>query len=187
MSDIKKPFFPFYPCHPRLLTARCLNDMISVIGIGQSLRGDDEAGLAAVRLWDETYRGWESSINLHVELAESPGVSLLSIIENSKAAVLVDAVQSGANPGAVHKLHESDLASFLDGADNAHGWGVAETLALGRQLGLGTLPPKIVIIGIEAGQVAVGEGLSPEVHAALPLVAGMISETIKYFSASRWD
>ncbi len=31
-----------------------LSGIIKIIGIGQSLRGDDAAGLAAVRLWQET-------------------------------------------------------------------------------------------------------------------------------------
>ena len=29
---------------------------IKIIGIGQSLRGDDAAGLVAVRLWHESYK-----------------------------------------------------------------------------------------------------------------------------------
>ncbi len=161
--------------------------MICVIGIGQSLRGDDEAGLAAVRLWDETYRKPARHSNLRVELAESPGVGLLDLLEGADAAVLVDAVQSGAKPGTLHKLSESDLAAFLDGAGSAHGWGVAETLALGRQLGLEALPLKIVIIGIEVGQIGMGGGLSPRVAAALPLAARLISETLDQFPVSQPD
>jgi len=155
--------------------------VIYLIGIGQSLRGDDGAGLAAVRFWDEIYRNPARQANLRVELAECPGVGLLDLLEGADAAVLVDAVQSGAKPGTLHKFSESDLAAFLDGADSAHGWGVAETLALGRQLDLERLPPEIVIIGIEAGQVGIGGELSPEVTAALPHAARLISETLAEF------
>jgi len=153
--------------------------MIVVIGIGQSLRGDDEAGLAVVRLWSETLQRVEWDPNLRVELVESPGVALLNLLEGSDAAVLVDAVQSGAKPGTLHKLCENDLGAFMAGADSAHGWGVAETLALGRQLSLETLPLKILIIGIEVGQVEVGAGLSPEVASALPDAVLLISKTVE--------
>ncbi len=50
----------------------------------------------------------------------------------------------------------------------------AETLGLARQLGL-TLPP-IRLIGIEAGQMEIGAGLSPEVEAALPAVCALIEK-----------
>ncbi|KPL06215.1 hypothetical protein AMJ86_09435 [bacterium SM23_57] len=157
--------------------------MINLIGIGQSLRGDDGAGLAAVRLWRENPGGsWHP--NLHIELVESPGVGLLNLLEGADSAILVDAVRSGAKPGTLYKLSENDLMAFLDGTDSAHGWGIAETLVLGRKLGLEGLPQKIVIIGIEAGKVGMGVGLSPEVVAALPDAVRLISETLNQFPIS---
>jgi hydrogenase maturation protease len=65
------------------------------------------------------------------------------------AAILVDAVQSGAPPGTIHKLIEEDLLDFGAGTGSAHGWGAAETLSLGRQLAPEDLPEKIFIIGVE--------------------------------------
>jgi len=144
----------------------------TVIGIGQSFRGDDGAGLAAVACWAETYP--ETASQIRVELAESPGVGLLHLIEDAGFAILVDAVQSGAAPGTIHTLKEGDLATFLEGTHSAHGWGLAETLALGRKLDPDSLPETIAILGIEAGQVAVGVGLSPEVENALPEAARLI-------------
>jgi hydrogenase maturation protease len=157
--------------------------MINVIGIGQSLRGDDGAGLAAVRFWRET-RGGSWHHNLHIELVESPGIGLLNLLEGADAAILVDAVRSGAKPGTLHQLSENDLMAFLDGTDSAHGWGIAETLAVGRKLDLEELPQEIVVIGIEAGKVGMGVGLSPKVLAALPAAARLISETLKQLPVS---
>jgi hydrogenase maturation protease len=133
-----------------------------IIGIGQSLRGDDAAGLAAVNLWNETY----------------PGIGLLSLMEGARAAILVDAVRSGAKPGTVHVLSENQIASFTAGSGSAHGWGVAETLSLGRKLMPSSLPHKLILIGIEAGQINLGETLSPEVESALPEVAQLIEQYI---------
>ena len=150
---------------------------LTIIGIGQSLRGDDGAGLAAVRCWQEMYPA--QHLDVRVELAESPGLGLLNLLEDADAAILVDAVRSGASPGSLHRLGECDIAAFLDGTNSAHGWGVAETLALSRQLDPDSLPVQLVLIGIEAGQVALGKNLSPAVTASLPEAARLIQETVK--------
>ena len=152
--------------------------MIIVVGIGQRFRGDDEAGLAAVHLWVDTYRPVRSDMDLRVEFAESPGVGLLNLLVGADKALLVDAVQSGARPGTLHLLDETDLGAFLDGAASAHGWGVAETLALGRKVDPDSMPECITLIGIEVGQVELGRGISPDVSLALTKAAKLIQETV---------
>jgi len=148
------------------------------MGIGQRLRGDDVAGLAAVRLWRDTYPQVAQMRMVQVELLESPGINLLNRLEDADAAVLVDAVISGAKPGTLHLLSGRELQSFHDGAGSAHGWGIAETLALGQKLDPEMLPKTMVIIGIEAGQVTPGVGLSQEVEAVLTDTARLIQDTI---------
>jgi hydrogenase maturation protease len=149
---------------------------IKIIGIGQSLRGDDAAGLAAVRLWQETYQVMRP--NVHVEFAELPGIGLLSLLEGASVAILVDAVHSGSRAGIVHVLTENQLETFTDGAGSAHGWGVAETLSLGRKLMPSALPEQLILIGIEAGQLDLGEALSLEVESALPEAARLIEHYV---------
>jgi hydrogenase maturation protease len=158
--------------------------MIIVVGVGQSYRGDDEAGLAAVRLWSERFSPAEWNPELRVELAESPGLGLLSLLSGAETAILVDAVQSGMEPGTVHLLAETDLIAFLAGSDSAHGWGIAETLALGRSIDPGSLPDRIILIGIEIAQVEPGIGLSSTVASAIPRVASLIQETVERVQAA---
>lgn len=153
--------------------------ILTVIGIGQRLRGDDEAGLEAVSLWQNKYLATASSPSIRVELAESPGIGLLALMENAQAAILVDAVFSGAQPGSLVRLRHSDLAAYLEGTGSAHGWGVAETLALGAKISPESLPKHILIIGIEAGQVNLGQSFSPAVAAALEKAADLIQETVQ--------
>ncbi|HEX9090186.1 MAG TPA: hydrogenase maturation protease [Anaerolineales bacterium] len=152
---------------------------IKLIGIGQSLRGDDAAGLAAVRLWQEKYQLPESHPDLQVELAELPGVGLLSLLEGCRFAILVDAVRSDAKAGTIHILRREQLESFQAGAASAHGWGVAETLELGQQLMPTAMPDKLIVIGIEAGEFSLGEPLSQEVEAVLPEVAQLIEQLLR--------
>jgi hydrogenase maturation protease len=151
---------------------------IKIIGIGQSLRGDDAAGLAAVRLWQEKYQDNIERTYLHVELAELPGIGLLNLLEGTTTAILVDAVHSNAIAGTIHVLSEKQLEAFSDGTGSAHGWGVSETLALGHQLIPSSMPGKLMLIGIEAGNLLLGESLSSQVELALPEVAQLIEQLV---------
>jgi hydrogenase maturation protease len=150
-----------------------------IIGIGQSLRGDDGAGLAAVKLWQKSYPETAAHPLVSVELLELPGLRLLEILQNKAGAILVDAVISGRPAGALHILTENQLETFGGGAGSAHGFGVAETLALGRQLYPAEMPPDIVLIGIEAASVALGGGLGAEVRHILPKAAKAIENHLQ--------
>ena len=147
---------------------------VTIIGIGQSFRGDDAAGLEAVRRWREEFNETASRPEVQVEVCELPGLGLLDLFEGAESILLVDAVQSGARVGTIHRIGPEELIAFSADSNSAHGWGVAETLGLARQLGL-SLPP-IHLIGIEAGQMQIGAGLSPEVEAALPAVCAWIED-----------
>lgn len=138
---------------------------ILVLGIGQSLRGDDTAGLEAVRLWREKFP--ETAGGVQVELSELPGLALLDLLERIDAAILVDAVQSSASAGAVICLSPDELASFTPEAGFAHGWGVAETLQLGRSMYPSLAKCRVTLIGIVGKDFRLGVGLSPEVREAL--------------------
>jgi hydrogenase maturation protease len=147
---------------------------VKIIGIGQSLRGDDAAGLAAVRLWQQIYLVNKNRPNLQVELVELPGIGLLDLIEGATTVILVDTVRSNAKAGTVHLLVDEQLDAFSVGSGSAHGWGVAETLSLGKLLNPSNMPESLLLIGIEAGDISLGESLSPEVEMVLPKVACLI-------------
>ena len=150
---------------------------IAVIGIGQSFRGDDAAGLEAVRRWREQYSQSASRPEVTVEASGLPGLNLLDLLTDMDGAVLVDAVRSSAPVGTLHHLEPEQLASFTGSAQSAHGWGVAETLALANELNLHPASVNIRILGIEAGPMELGAGLSQEVEQTLPAATSAI-ETI---------
>jgi hydrogenase maturation protease len=149
---------------------------IAVIGIGQSMRGDDAAGMEAVRQWSKKFPETAVRPEVEIEANELPGLALLDTLHEIDAAVLVDAVQSGAKPGTIHRLDETELASFVSDSKSAHGWGVAETIRMGRQLA--EVNSVIRIIGIEAEQVEIGMGLSKSVQNAMPAICDAIEEEI---------
>jgi hydrogenase maturation protease len=152
---------------------------IVVIGVGQSLRGDDAVGEEAVRRWQEKYAETAARTGIRTETSELPGLSLLDLLEGSQAAVIVDAVHSSAPAGTLHRLGPDDLAAFTPDAASAHGWGVAETLLLGRRLYPALANCRITLIGVEAGQLEMGAGLSPEVRDGLDASCDLIEKEVQ--------
>ena len=154
---------------------------IAVIGIGQSLRGDDGAGLEAVRQWQEKYPETANRPEVRVEASELPGLSLIDLLEASDAAVLVDAVQSAAAAGTIHCVDPEELSAFISDSQSAHGWGVAESLHLGRAINPELKDYPIRLIGIEAWQFTMGNGLSKAVQDVMPVVCRAIQAEVEKF------
>jgi hydrogenase maturation protease len=154
---------------------------IAVIGIGQSLRGDDGAGLEAIRRWREKYPETANRSEVRTEASELPGLALIDFIQDADAAVIVDAVKSSAKPGTVHRITPDDLSAFQSDARSAHGWGAAETLQLGYQLYPALKKIPVRLVGIEAEQVDLGAGLSQHVAQAMPAVCRIIEDEVQTF------
>lgn len=152
---------------------------LAVIGIGQGLRGDDAAGIEAVRAWQQANPVTAKRADVLVELLEVPGLDLLDRLEEAEAAIIVDAVQGNGAPGTLHEVRVEQLDAFTSSAKSAHGWGVAETLRMGRQLDRGLAPADVHVIGIEGRQFDMGSGLSPEVREALPRAGVAIQRQVE--------
>ena len=152
---------------------------VTVIGIGQSLRGDDAAGLEAVRRWEGQYGATSARTEVGAQYAELPGLGLLDLLDGFDAAVIVDAVMSAAAPGTVYRLDLDELDSFGTTSKSAHGWGIAETLRLDRQLNPGRKPIRIRLIGIEAEQMELGRPLSESIERAIPAACEAIEAEVQ--------
>jgi len=143
-----------------------------VIGVGNELRGDDGVGVAAVRRLEGTVSG-----DIRLETCEGEPVALLETWAGCSKAIVVDAMQSGAEPGTIRRIaaHEEELPSELR-RPSTHLLGVAEAIELARALG--RLPEELVVYAIEGERFAAGDGLSPRVAAAAAEVAAAIEEEV---------
>lgn len=102
----------------------------------------------------------------------------------ARAVILLDAVAMGATPGTLRRFSAGDLAGLAAAAPglSLHGGGLAEVLALARELG--QLPP-LVLFGVEPARVELGLGLSPAVAAALAdLLAAVREEAGAWLAAN---
>jgi hydrogenase maturation protease len=152
---------------------------IAVIGIGQSMRGDDAVGLVAVNQWRKNFPETASRPEVQIEACELPGLALLDTLQDVESAILVDGIQSFTKPGTIHSLSEEQLAAFTTDAKSAHGWGVAETLELGRNLD--QIKTALRIIAIEVEQTEVGANMSKTVDDVIPKTCEAIEVEINKF------
>ena len=135
-----------------------------MIGLGNAFRGDDAAGLEVARRLGA--RGFEGE-----------PVSLIEEWRDVDRLVLVDAMQSGAGPGAIRVVaaHEEALPPELKRA-STHLMGAAEAIELARTLGW--LPRETYVYAIEGERFDAGSGLSPAAAAAVGRAVEMIEEVL---------
>jgi hydrogenase maturation protease len=150
-----------------------------LVGIGQTMRGDDAIGVLAVEAWGKQYPDTANHPQIRVETAELPGLDLLELLSGADCAVIVDAVESDSPPGTIQVYDEGAVLINAPGSGSAHGWGVAETLRLGRELKREDMPPEIVVIGITAAQLELGVPLSPALNKRLPEVVKWIEQQVR--------
>lgn len=143
-----------------------------VIGVGNSLRHDDAAGLEAVR------RLRTRAERAGVVVCEQQGecLGLLAQWEGAGAVVLIDAIHSGRAPGTIDRLDASAMAlpAELVGSSSTHAVGIGEAIELARALD--RLPARVVVFGVEGRCFSAGEGLSEQVRAAIPALADAAGE-----------
>lgn len=151
-----------------------------VVAVGNPFRHDDGVGLAVLsRLAD---RAGDEEAFVNADLVEESGepVALISRWTGYEAVVMIDAVSSGVEPGTVHRI-ECSGGQWDVGRSSArtstHGLGVAEAVALGRAMD--RLPGRLVILGIETGDVSQGEGLSAPVRAAVDTVVEAVMAELR--------
>jgi hydrogenase maturation protease len=138
-----------------------MNESIVVIGIGNPYRRDDGVGLEVLRRVEELRMPG-------VRCMESDGEStaLCDAWNGAALAVVIDAVRSGAAPGTLHvTTMGADAIAVHTPRGGSHALSLAEALALGEVLD--RLPLHLLVVGVEAGDVGDGLGLSDAVASAV--------------------
>lgn len=128
-----------------------------VIGVGQSLAGDDGVGPAVIeRLRARIPEGVE------LRLAAEPS-ELVELLAYPGPVVVVDAVLDPGSAGSVRALEIEQFACAPAVSLSSHGLGVAQAIELGRTLYPGEFTPRLVILAIGVNPpVRGGAGLSVE-------------------------
>lgn len=151
---------------------------LAIIGIGNLMRRDDGVGHAAISELRSSDLG---ALHLRIDLITLDGEStrLIEAWRGRELVIVVDAARAQTPPGTIHRLvvGVDDLPAWAASA-SSHSAGLAEAIELAKVLD--ALPEELVVFGVEPGELSMGEGLTPEVEAALPaLITLIIEETAR--------
>ncbi len=136
-----------------------------MVGIGNGFRRDDGVGPAVAA---EIAGIGVAGVRVLTSTGE-PG-ELLDAWDGVALAVVVDAaVGDGAAPGRIRRWVPGDEPAT---AVSSHELGLPATYALGEALG--HIPDRLVVFTIDVSEVGYGDGLSPQVAAAVPHVVGAV-------------
>lgn len=139
-----------------------MSDLL-VLGLGNVLCSDDGAGVAAVhRILSE----FEPPPGTEVLDGGTLGLSLLPLLEDANAAILLDAIRTDDPPGTFVRLAGDDVGPAVAHRLSVHQVGVADLLDAARLRG--RVPRTLILLGIVPESLDLGVTLSPRVAATLP-------------------
>lgn len=139
---------------------------ILVLGIGNLVMGDDGAGVRVVQELRKRYL-----FPPHVEIMDGGtlGLDLLPKLEGIGRLLVVDAVETGGEPGTLVRLMGEELPIALQTKVSPHQMGLKDLLAVAELMGHS--PREMVLVGIQPAGIGMGVELSPH-------VAGRLEEMI---------
>ena len=135
-----------------------------VVGLGALDRGDDGIGPVVARAIESL-----GLPGVRVAVHEDP-TALLHLWSGVDFTIVVDAIMSGGQPGDVLVREVGAGSAALPeeawaetGRGGTHAFGLATAVELAR--GLGRLPGRVVLVGVEAASFEHGEALTAPVAA----------------------
>ncbi len=147
---------------------------MKIIAVGNSLYGDDGVGAAVLgRVRDEGLAPGAELIDV-----ETDALSLIDHFSRDEIHVIIDAAKMGCEPGRVVRFTHDEVRLHIRWDHlSMHGFGLAETFAIAEQVG--SMPERVVIIGVEPAVIKIDRGLSDVVAAAIPDVLALIQAEVK--------
>jgi len=148
---------------------------ILVLGLGNLLLSDDGIGPAVLEQLAISSAQWPKE----VEFVDggTQGLALLAQLHGRRAVIIIDAFESGAPPGTVHRLTLNDLRAISPGRPSTGHEGNAGELLAAAQL-LGQLPDRLFIVGVEPEKLGTGYGLSDAARQAIPAAVDQVSSLL---------
>ena len=137
-------------------------DKILVLGLGNILLQDEGLGVRAVEQLAVRY---ELSPDVEVLDGGTLGLDLLPRLDGVHTLLLVDAVKCGQPPGALIRLEGDAIPTALALKMSMHQLGLGDLLAVSSLRG--TLPPRVILWGMEPASFDWSLDLSSPVTARL--------------------
>ena len=143
------------------------------VGLGNELWHDEGVGVHAARLMTSL----PLPEDVEVYDAGTMGVEAAWALEGRSLVVVVDAIEAGAEPGAVFHFTPAQLQPWAAGSPfSLHGTNLFDALDQTRLLG--TAPKEVAVLAVQVGDVSWGLGLSSPVARSLEKVVQLAARIL---------
>lgn len=149
--------------------------MIAVIGCGNLNRQDDGVGPEVIHRLRETGL---ASVKVKLFDAGTDGMSVMFAARGCASLIIVDAVTTGAAPGAIYEVPGAELERPHMPSLNLHDFRWDAALHAGRRIFRDAFPEDVTVFLIQAEGLDFGIGLSDAVAAAAQTVSRRIEALI---------
>lgn len=146
---------------------------IKIIGIGNILMGDDGVGIYAVEELSERIE----KRDIEVIDGGTGGYNLLSILEQSKKVIFIDAVDMGLPPGTIKRFLPEQLKAVIstNRGYSLHKTDITDVIRMASLLGV---VPQFVIFGVQPKTIREEIGISEEVKRRIPELINLVIDEI---------
>jgi len=147
---------------------------VSIVGLGNSYRGDDGIGINVAEKI-----GAEQLDNVVVFINIADSVTLIESWAGREVAYIIDAVSSGSTPGKIFRFEplREEIPAGIFRDYSTHSLDMKKAVELAEILD--RLPGSLVVYGIEGINFSPGAGLTPEVSKAATIVFRKIVREIR--------
>ncbi len=145
---------------------------VAVIGIGNTLMGDDGAGVEVLAML-------KGRVPEGVDIVElgTGGINLVHVMAGYDSVVIIDAGDFGGWPGEIRAFEPDDVQSVKTVGYSLHDWDIFTSIGISKKTG--DCPGKIRIVAIQPENLKMGEGLSETVKSKLQELADTVLQSLQ--------
>jgi hydrogenase maturation protease len=149
--------------------------VLKVIGLGNTLRGDDGIGPKIIELLNEK----KYPAPLFTVDAGADAFTVLEHLILKEPILIIDCAEMGKEPGEIVNFTLNDVTiQSIEKAVSLHSFGFGEVYQMAKSMGK---IAKCNIIGVQPKQIEFNTGISSEVEASIPkIINWVIKEAKKY-------
>ncbi len=152
---------------------------ILLLGLGNILLQDEGLG---VRALERLCARYQLPTEVHPLDGGTLGLDLLPYLEQASHLLIIDAVHIGQSPAGLVRLEGEQMLPALTKKLSAHQVGLRELLAVSQLRN--TLPPRLVLWGMEPAGLDWGLDLTPPVAAALDGLVTAVVQELRHWGTS---
>ena len=148
----------------------------AVVAVGNPIMGDDGVGKRVIEALESSSDDRTNGVLL--THAGTTAFFALEAMSGCQKAIVVDAIETGAEPGTVHRYRYVDGAFAGEVPEmTMHDFSFAEALRAGRDAY--DIPEDLLVVGVEPARIEATLELSDRIERSVPELVELVLEELK--------